>query len=531
MKLTVKEVCEKFWEIEEKYELNHMKIQNTYPWQLIRVYIYYEITRKLNIFDSAQQSHITKIDKIKSLAPFIKNSLLYNPASGKEKDVLIFDHPRKVMFKGEYQDIYSYFLPEILDEINKSYELIENPYLNKHYTKRNKKRDKNGNKYIKYNDKILLNSYIYKTKNRKKVPFTEDEIKKIDKIEKVIENSFSDIENNIMITIDLFRIIEDHILNFQYEYEKYRAIFEIKKPEKIFVVVGYENKAIIAAAKSKNIETIELQHGIISSYHLGYSYPEKTRLKEKKVKEIEYFPDKLLTFGDYWKNACTYPINSKNLITMGFPYFEENSKEFKSIQKNKENTKQILFISQGVIGNYLSKFAYELLLLLIDKNEKEKLLPKNEEEINLDNNTKDKKIEKYEIIYKLHPGEYETWQENYPYLNKSLKLNSSQNNIKFKVIDDNNIPLYELFAKSEYQIGAFSTAIYEGLSFNCKTFIIDVPGIEYLEDLIKKNIVKKVKNAKEVENALRNEVNENNNPIPINQFFKDYNKNIFNELF
>ena len=57
--------------------------------------------------------------------------------------------------------------------------------------------------------------------------------------------------------------------------------------------------------------------------------------------------------------------------------------------------------------------------------------------------------------------------------------------------------------KATAQIGAFSTAIYEGLAFNCKTFIIDVPGVEYLDDLIDKNIVKKVKSSEELINYLK----------------------------
>ena len=60
------------------------------------------------------------------------------------------------------------------------------------------------------------------------------------------------------------------------------------------------------------------------------------------------------------------------------------------------------------------------------------------------------------------------------------------------MIDNSEIPLYELMAKSNYQIGAFSTAIYEGLMFNCKTFIVDVPGTEYLNDLIEKGYVFKI---------------------------------------
>ena len=51
--------------------------------------------------------------------PFIKNSILYNPFKGnEEKEILIFDHPRKTLFQNEYKDIYYWvdengvYLPE-----------------------------------------------------------------------------------------------------------------------------------------------------------------------------------------------------------------------------------------------------------------------------------------------------------------------------------------------------------------------------------------------------------------------------------
>ncbi|MDO5820036.1 MAG: sialyltransferase, partial [Methanobrevibacter sp.] len=133
----------------------------------------------------------------------------------------------------------------------------------------------------------------------------------------------------------------------------------------------------------------------------------------------------------------------------------------------------------------------------------------------------------YQFIYKLHPGEYGTWRENYEYL---IKATNEFNN--FKVIDESQPPLYELFAKSHYQIGAFSTAIYEGLAFNCKTFIIDVPGVEYLDDLIEKNIVKKVKNSEELIDYI---IKDENNKIEFKEynkdyFFKNFDKTIFKKI-
>ena len=163
---------------------------------------------------------------------------------------------------------------------------------------------------------------------------------------------------------------------------------------------------------------------------------------------------------------------------------------YKNIPKIKN---QILFISQGVIGEYLSNFAFDLFKKL-DEN--------------------------YTFIYKLHPGEYETWRENYPVLSKLIKYDN------FKLIDNNEIPLYKLFAESEFQVGAFSTAIYEGLSFNCKTFILDVPGVEYLDDLVEKNIVIKINDSDDMVDKL----NDNLVNYDSEYFFKDFDSQLLEDI-
>lgn len=506
MTFTVKEICQKIWNLEEKYELNHKEIQGCYPWQLIRMYLYYEITRKTNVFESAQQSSLSLFDKINSFLPFVKNSILSNPLSGNENvDALIFDHPRKVIFEDEYQDIYSYFLKDTLNQYGKSFETIESPYLNQHFRSNENIKENN----VKFNDRILLGSFIHKTRNRGKLHFTKSEMQYINSVKEELETAFE-------IEIDLFRIMEDHILNFQYDYKKYIELLQRKKPKVVFLVVAYENKALLAACKKMNIGIIELQHGTISPYHLGYSYPENTMKFNGELKEIEYFPDKILSFGNYWKNACPFPIDSENIIPMGFPYFEENSKTYMKIAEDKNSKegndqktekKQILFISQGVIGKYLSELAYETALNMNKNNEN-----------NEDN------AQNYNFIYKLHPGEYGTWKENYDYLTKAV--NEFDN---FTVINKSEPPLYELFAESHYQIGAFSTAIYEGLAFNCKTFIIDVPGVEYLDDLIDKDIVKKVNSSEELINYINNE-NISIQEYDKDYFFKNFDETIFKKI-
>ena len=133
---------------------------------------------------------------------------------------------------------------------------------------------------------------------------------------------------------------------------------------------------------------------------------------------------------------------------------------------------QILFISQGVIGKYLSRFAVGLF---------DKLANDNTE---------------YNFIYKLHPGEYDTWRDNYP------ELVNADKNPNFTVIDNSKTPLYKLFAESKYQVGAFSTAIYEGLQFDCVSFIVDLPGVEYLDILIDKYGYKELNDSNDIRSVM-----------------------------
>jgi hypothetical protein len=44
--------------------------------------------------------------------------------------------------------------------------------------------------------------------------------------------------------------------------------------------------------------------------------------------------------------------------------------------------------------------------------------------------------------------------------------------------------LYELFAEANAQVGVYSTAIFEGLAFNLDTYLLDLPGIHHMENLL-----------------------------------------------
>ena len=466
--VSIKEICEVFFNLEEKYNLNYQKIQGCYPWQLTRYYIYLQIGSMTDSFGLPQQKNLSLLDKFKTFVPFFVNSIFSNPLSGKyTRDFLIFDHPRKSFFKNQYRDIYTCFLVDFLKD--SSFEVIESPYFNKHFA--------NKENYIKYSDKILLGSYFHKKFTD--IHFTDSE-------KELINNLKNDLDEAFDLDINLEQIFKNHILNFQYEYKKYNELFLKRKPKKVFVVVAYQYFPVVAAAKDLGIEVLELQHGTISNYNLGYCFPKTSRLNG----EIAYFPNKILTFGEFWINNDLSPISSENIIPVGFPYFDYQSKYFQNIEK-KEN--QILFISQGVIGKLLSDVAYQVACELKD----------------------------FKIIYKLHSGEYETWMQNYPNLVKASKLDNVE------IIGNNNVSLYKLFAESNYQVGTFSTAIFEGLNFNCITFLMDFPGIEHVGELISGGYAFKVKDANDLINNLREFKPKN---YSLDFFFKRFDKELLKKV-
>lgn len=437
---TVKQICEKIWDLENKYDLLNWEIQEVKPWHLLRMTIYYQITQRVGIFhESSDESKPSRINKLKIYFQIIVYSVLKNPLWGSyRKNILIFEHSRKVFVKGKYIDIYSQYLIDGLkpDE----YEIIEEPFLHKHLSK-----NKHNRKYMEY-----FQAYTFIQRKLAKIKFSDTETSFISQIESEI-NRFFDIR------LDLKDMIYQGILDFKFRYQFFSKLIKKRKPKQIYVVVAYFKMPLIAAAKANNVPVIEIQHGTMSRYHLGYSFPNQS--------ELDYFPDIFYAFGDYWPEAVKFPVSKDKIINYGFPYLTNRIGEFNDIGKKE---KQIIFISQAVIGKDLSKIAYELAV----------------------------KSKDYHIIFKLHPEEYERWKNEYHELVLASKLQN------FEVADNNQKNLYSYFAESEFQIGVFSTAIYEGLAFNCKTILYNLPGIEYMQYLQEKGIVAIVNNLQELGGAL-----------------------------
>lgn len=441
--ISIKELCEKLWQFEEKMELLEVEIQGIRIWEVIRFSIFNELSMKLSGYSLAHTKKSSLSSKIIDVFHLLKNSILRNPFSGEYNlNFIVYDHERKISVDGNIIDIYTNYFIESHDE--KDFDVIEWPYLWKHYTN-------SLIKNRKYIDHELLTVFIKRKLSPISITNREKDI--IKNIQNQFDKQFKDIN------INLTKIIENSITHFIHRFNYHKKLFQKRKPKRVYVVVSYGKIPIIAAAKELGIEVIEFQHGVITDYHFAYNF-------SNPYKKLRYFPDELWTFGEYWGKTKGFPIQSK-IQVYGFPYLNFQLKKYKNILKKKN---QVLFLSQGTIGKELSKYAKKLA----------ELMPG------------------YNIIYKLHPGEYDRWKNEYPDLVEATNLKN------FIVVDNNENNLYSYFSESEYQVGVYSTAIFEGLTLNCKTILVDLPGIEYMIDLINQEIVAVARDLDELQYRIKN---------------------------
>ena len=420
----IKELCEFIWIIEEKYKLFDLKIEEVYIWEYIRMQVYYKLAIELKVLTPPGKK-VSLFDRIKVLLKGFKNSFVNNFWTLHKNDCIVFSHPRSVLVNNAYIDIYS---EHVIKELNTSKSVLdfETDYQGSHIRERKHKVHK-----LDWVKQWVYFKYLFVRKER---ILSNDQINLIHSIENEFFQKFG-------LKLSLLNLIETKVKLFKIYYDIYFKIFKKVNPSEIYVVVSYYLAPIIKAAKDNAIEVKELQHGVITKYHLGYSYPS---LK----KSLHYFPDKLLIWGRNWKKNIVYPIDEKNIVLDKFRYLEEIRNQFKNVTKEKDT---YLIISQTAISEKIAKKVMENKSFFKGKT----------------------------IYYKLHPAEYDIWQNN-KYLNELVRLMNVE-------IITNQKNLYHFMALCEYQVGVFSTALYEGLVFNCKTVLLDVDGIEYMDDFMEVN--------------------------------------------
>lgn len=440
--MNIKTIAEGFFDMEKDLGLFQKKIGDVHFWELVRFHVFSQITKDSGLHG---QAHTLKETNLKNIYNYItravKNLFLKNPFLAPRCDILFFGHSRRrLMADGLWWDIYC---DPVIEHLKDVYDclLLENRHENTHFSPAK-------TAYIRYLDIAHVLGPFFRRTNLIGLSLTKNEEKLLDEIERQIHERFN-------VSITLRKIVSSELLMRKTTLPVDTYLIKKISPKAVVVVVSYGKESIIEACKKLSIPVVELQHGNISRYHMGYSFPGSSAVKQ-------IFPDYFFTFGDYWKQLVDFPIPKEKLFSVGYPFFEMETAKYAHVNKKD----QIVFISQGTIGGKMSKFAVEL---------------KAREDFSMD------------IIYKLHPGEYARWRKEYPWLIDS----------GVTVLDNDSMPLYKLFAQSRALVGVYSTAIYEGIGFGLRSFLLDLPGIEYMNELIESQAVSVISTVNELVDKMR----------------------------
>ncbi|MET9269474.1 hypothetical protein [Kribbella sp. NPDC003557] len=201
----------------------------------------------------------------------------------------------------------------------------------------------------------------------------------------------------------------------------YRALLRKHRIRTVYLVVAYFHQHIVGAARDLGIRVVELQHGAISPFHLGYSYPGRPVVADQ--------PDELWCFGSYWTDVADLPAGMRTEV-MGAPFLPP---------PGPKDPCRAVFLSQGTIGAELVKVADAVA----------------------------KEHPDLEVLYRPHPSER---AEDYA-IPPGVRLSTGGSTL-------------DLLTSTTYQVGVSTTALFEGMALGCRTAVADLPGHEYLDPAI-----------------------------------------------
>jgi len=450
MSIETDQFTKHFMAVEKKLSLFEIQIDRIPIWERVRYEIYYDLKRddsKSNNYSSNEDTTLKKLkpyyDDTKGISLWLTNLFIKNPYVSSECGFLFWGHQRRKLHDRMWWDIYCDPLHDEFDFDALHLEVAHKGKTVGHLTPAKTKN-------IKYLDFPVFTGTIVRELFGEHYPIKENKLNEIKSIEKEIAERFGK-------PVDLEGIVRKKLAERKGRKKLYDILLRRLEPEIVFLVVSAFRDTFIESCKDLNIPTIELQHGGFGPDHPGYSFP------NNRVKET--FPDYLFTFGEFWKDRVDFPIPDSDVYPVGFPYLQLQKDKYNKIQAEKT----ILFISQGPVGETITKFA-----------------------------SKYAKIEdSYDVVIKLHPDEYNDWETKYPWLTTA----------PLTVVDKNEPPLYKLLASSTVQVGVTSTVVYEGLVFDLDTYLLDHFRPMRTDHLVDDGIARFVSSPENLYSALRTEWN------------------------
>lgn len=444
---SIHDVTSFVYELEQKLNLVTLRYEGSYVYSFLRTRLITQIEQQLCLI--AQPHDIPKQrTRWQRYFDFLYYDIKYLLHRG-NYDTLVIEHERLVEVEGQFVDIYT---EELVKQRNQTEKVM--------VIRRSAKReDKKYRPYQIKNKHILLRQGFLDRFD----PILQKKMRMVPQLE--VLDAYSQAVNDYFgISIDANEMLAVEWPKFIRYKHRFMRWLKKYKPQEVIVVVGYYAYEFIEACKECGVKVSEVQHGIIDWNHSGYAYPLQTANK----KQVPYFVDHFYAFNTFWTKNCPLPLGHDQVSYIGFLHFRKQ----KSKYLNNKHKYQVLIISQGTIGSALVDLSTKLA----------------------------NAHEDYVFIFKLHPGEFLNYKERYPQLDKA------PTNL---LVVKNEVPLYYWMSNAKYMIGAYSTAIYEGLAMNCRVMLINTDGVyDYMKYLIDENVVSVITTVEDFDRCKDEQVNQ-----------------------
>jgi hypothetical protein len=188
---------------------------------------------------------------------------------------------------------------------------------------------------------------------------------------KILDVLQAAIESDIGIHVEpneLSTVILPRISAFLRDRIDYLRLFDRVRPKLVLLSQNGIEKAMFSAANELRIPLLETQHGLINRSHPAYSYSRRI-----DYRNLDTFPTHFLTFSTYWTESCYYPV--ANCIAIG------NDNFFVPRTLPDPDRGDILFISADLYHSALVPWVKAVAERLPARSIKYKLHPNQHEHI------------------------------------------------------------------------------------------------------------------------------------------------------
>lgn len=438
----INRVLNKFIKIEEKHKIFDEKVEGINYWDIVRTFVFFQVVNELGFYEKAA---FTKPLDIEGESPV---DLPYMSELDSAKSLVVWGNisNRHIISEELFANDTYYLI------ILKNGKIDEKIY--------------NLNKKMYWWEQGKVDNPIFNNRDELK---SRNEIKPLYKIMKDIRKTFKISENVYISTFN--RVLTSIYSNINMIYQIKDDLSKIEGLEKIYNILPMY-KHFTAAAHLLGLEVIEIQHGIMPSYDVKYTYPKHASLKNT------YSPDKIYVNARYWKENAG--INYLSEVEV----FKSPYEARKTAHINNFSNKNVLFISQWNISEKITKLAIDYAKKNSDKN----------------------------VIIRLHPVEERTEIE-------TALAQSKLTNISISDARD----VYDDLAKSKHVVSAISTTIFQAIENENNVYIYDIFKNKGFKHFYKNNIAKKVTNHRNLSRSINKSWNSDMDQI--NRLFCEFPEN------